>query len=135
MDSDTGRYLLPYRNTHGVPPNRYSPSKVGVKSRYGVANFAQANLTKMARAFEAALYEEEEIPHTAEEAMKIRHWREAMFTEMKALMRNNTWDKGKLPEGVKPVGCRWVFTIKRRPDGSIERYKARLVAKGYSQTY
>ena len=29
----------------------------------------------------------------------------------------------------------WVFTIKRRPDGSIDRYKARLVAKGYTQTY
>ena len=28
-----------------------------------------------------------------------------------------------------------MFTIKRRPDGSIERYKARLVAKGYTQTY
>ena len=43
--------------------------------------------------------------------------------------------KEKLPEGVKAVGCRWVFTIKRRPDGSIERYKAQLVAKGYTQTY
>ena len=31
--------------------------------------------------------------------------------------------------------CRWVFTIKRRPDGTIERYKARLVAKGYTHTY
>ena len=33
------------------------------------------------------------------------------------------------------MGCRWVFTIKRRPDGSIDRYKARLVAKGYTLTY
>ncbi|GJS67900.1 putative RNA-directed DNA polymerase [Tanacetum coccineum] len=30
----------------------------------------------------------------------------------------------------KTVGCRWVFTIKYKPDGTIERYKARLVAKG-----
>ncbi|XP_071687312.1 uncharacterized mitochondrial protein AtMg00820-like [Rutidosis leptorrhynchoides] len=35
----------------------------------------------------------------------------------------------------KPVGCHWVFTIKHKADGTIERYKARLVAKGYTQTY
>jgi hypothetical protein len=33
------------------------------------------------------------------------------------------------------VGCKWVFSIKHKADGSIERYKARLVAKGYTQTY
>ena len=32
-------------------------------------------------------------------------------------------------------GCRWVFTVKVNPDGSIARLKARLVAKGYAQTY
>ena len=33
------------------------------------------------------------------------------------------------------MGCKWVFTIKRKPNGSIEIYKARLVAKGFIQTY
>ena len=33
------------------------------------------------------------------------------------------------------MGCKWVFSIKHKADGSIERYKARLVAKGYTQTY
>ena len=116
------------------PPKRHSPEKIGKKSRYEVANFVQGNLDKMARAFEAALYEEE-ITQSAEETMKHKLWREAMITEMRTLMRNNTWVNGKFPEGVKTVGCRWVFTIKRRPDDTIERYKARLVAKGYTQTY
>lgn len=87
----------------------------------------------MARAFQTALYEEE-IPQTFEEAIKIKHWRETMPVEMKALEKNGTWEINPLPDGKHTVGCRWVFTIKRRLDGSIERYKARLVAKGYTQT-
>ena len=31
------------------------------------------------------------------------------------------------------VGCKWIYKIKIRSDGSIERYKARLVAKGFTQ--
>lgn len=31
------------------------------------------------------------------------------------------------------IGCRWIYKVKQRSDGSLERYKARLVAKGYNQ--
>ncbi|KAI5350823.1 hypothetical protein L3X38_003714 [Prunus dulcis] len=40
-----------------------------------------------------------------------------------------------LPRGKKAVGCRWVFTLKHKADGSIDRYNTRLVAKGYTQNY
>ena len=33
------------------------------------------------------------------------------------------------------MGCKWVFTIKHKSDGSVERFKARLVAKGFTQSY
>lgn len=37
------------------------------------------------------------------------------------------------PEGLKRVGCKWVFKIKRDSKGNIERYKGRLVAKAFAQ--
>lgn len=52
---------------------------------------------------------------------------------MEALNRNNTWVLVDLPPGRKPIGCKWIYKIKYKSNGEIERYKARLVAKGYSQ--
>ncbi|KAA0043254.1 DNA polymerase theta [Cucumis melo var. makuwa] len=40
-----------------------------------------------------------------------------------------------LPKGHNPVGCKWVFTLKYKADGTLDRHKARLVAKGFTQTY
>lgn len=62
-------------------------------------------------------------------------WTKAIEEEMGALLKNQTWTLVPLPQGKKTVGCRWVFSVKHKADGSIERYKARLVAKGYTQTY
>ncbi|KAM7465888.1 hypothetical protein LguiB_013450 [Lonicera macranthoides] len=54
---------------------------------------------------------------------------------MDALDTNGTWDLVTLPAGKQAIGCKWVFTVKINPDGSVARLKARLVAKGYAQTY
>ena len=60
-------------------------------------------------------------------------WKEAVQNEMDSILSNGTWEVTKRPYGCKPVGCKWVFKKKLRPDGTIEKYKARLVAKGYTQ--
>ena len=38
-----------------------------------------------------------------------------------------------LPEGAKPIGCKWISKTKRDSKGNIKRYKARLVTKGFTQ--
>lgn len=73
------------------------------------------------------------IPTKVAEALKSAHWRKAMTEEINSHFQNHTWDLVNKTNVSNVVGCRWIFTIKRKPDGSIDIYKARLVAKGYNQ--
>ncbi|KAL2253435.1 UNVERIFIED_CONTAM: Retrovirus-related Pol polyprotein from transposon RE1 [Sesamum indicum] len=72
-------------------------------------------------------------PRNYKEASSNPQWVAAMDKELQALESNNTWEVVPLPSGKRSIGCRWVFKIKLKDDGSIERYKARIVAKGYTQ--
>ena len=72
-------------------------------------------------------------PRNYTEASKHSCWQQAMKDELHALATNNTWIVTSLPPGKIAIGCRWIYKIKHRSDGTIERYKARLVAKGYTQ--
>lgn len=58
-----------------------------------------------------------------------------MDSEIQALKANQTWEIVDLPKGKKAIGSKWVYKIKFKSDGTLERFKARLVAKGYNQKY
>jgi len=59
-------------------------------------------------------------------------WREAMVAEMDSIQANKTWELAVLPKGHKALGLKWVFKVKKDPDGRVTKHKARLVAKGYA---
>ena len=78
----------------------------------------------------------ENDPKTFSQAMSSKEsnsWYIAMKEEMNSMTSNRVWDLVELPNGVKVVGCKWVFKTKNDSPGNIERHKARLVAKGFTQ--
>ena len=58
-----------------------------------------------------------------------------MDHEVEALVSRGTWTLVPRPTDANIVMCKWVFTIKYHPDGTIARHKARLVARGFTQAY
>lgn len=72
-------------------------------------------------------------PWSYDEAKELKVWVDACKDEIFSIEKNNTWDLVEFPAGIKPIGLKWVFKIKRNADGTITKYKARLVAKGYVQ--
>lgn len=56
-----------------------------------------------------------------------------MLEELKIIRERKVWTLTYPPNNVKPIGCRWVYTVKRDENGRIVTYKARLVAQGFKQ--
>ena len=72
-------------------------------------------------------------PQTYKEAMSrpdADMWKAACAEELLAFAKAELYDGVECPQNRKVVGCKWVFKIKRGPDGE---YKARLIAKGFTQ--
>lgn len=76
---------------------------------------------------------DEQEPSCFTAANKLPQWRHAMVDEINALLRNGMWSLVPPSAKYNVVVSKWVYRIKRKADGSLDRYKARLVAKGYNQ--
>lgn len=74
-------------------------------------------------------------PDNLHDALAHKEWKGAMDNEYQALMKNKTWHLVPPKKGQNVIDCKWVYKIKRKSDGSIDRYKARLVAKGFKQIF
>jgi hypothetical protein len=78
-----------------------------------------------------------DIPKNIKFALKSPdgpEWRKAAEYEIDKFRTLNVWEAVNPYDGIKVLGARWVFTIKRLSDGSIEKFRARYVAKGFNQT-
>jgi len=65
--------------------------------------------------------------------MKDEKWKSAMSSEIDAQERNHSWTIEDLPQGKQAIGSKWVYKLKYKLDGTLERHKARLVALGNKQ--
>ncbi|GJU79037.1 retrovirus-related pol polyprotein from transposon TNT 1-94 [Tanacetum coccineum] len=61
-------------------------------------------------------------PSTVTQALKDPIWRKAIDDEFNALLHNGTWELISKSTHV-PIVCKWVFRIKQKPDGSIDKYR------------
>jgi hypothetical protein len=61
--------------------------------------------------------------------------KQAMDDEYSALMRNSTWRLVPADQAHNLIDCKWVYKVKKKTDGFVDRYKACLVAKGFKQRY
>jgi hypothetical protein len=73
----------------------------------------------------------ESEPSSYTKTVADARWRAAMTQEYDALISNGTWTLCPRPSNQHVIRNKWVYRIKQKPDGSIERFKARLVAKGF----
>lgn len=55
-----------------------------------------------------------------------------MAIEISAFEANHSWTLIPLPPHKKTIGCKWVYKVKYKSNGNVERYKARLLAKGFT---
>jgi hypothetical protein len=61
--------------------------------------------------------------HQAIDCVNSHKWTKAMDEEIKSMYDNKVWDIVSLPEGVKPISCKWIFKTKNDSKGNVERYK------------
>ncbi|KAM1523155.1 hypothetical protein ACFX10_013206 [Malus domestica] len=119
IDNPVPEPLAPRRSEQvSKPPKRY-----GLHNDFAELHLLGDNDTK-------------EDPRDYTEAMSdidSKRWQEAMKSEMDSMYQNQVWTLVDPPEGIVPVGNKWVFKRKIGVDGNVETYKARLVAKGYRQ--
>ena len=75
-------------------------------------------------------------PQTVDECQRRNDWlmwKEAIQVELNSLLKHKVFGPiVRTPEGVMPVGYKWVFIRKRNEKNEIIRYKAQLVAQGFS---
>lgn len=67
------------------------------------------------------------------QAVKNDEWKEAIKMEIQVLEKNGTWNLENLPKGKHTIESKWVYKVKYKANGKVERYKAPLATNGFTQ--
>ncbi|PKI78797.1 hypothetical protein CRG98_000864 [Punica granatum] len=113
-----------------APPTS-RPHHMVTRSRDGSLPPRRFDLSKHPVAFSVSIGLQE--PTSFAKAKRDPRWVEAMQDEFQALLSNRTWDLVPPPSNQHIISCKWVYRVKQKANGSIDRFKARLVAKGFNQ--
>ncbi|KAJ6889910.1 hypothetical protein NC651_023619 [Populus alba x Populus x berolinensis] len=107
-----------------------SSSPVGLQLMLKTANLvASATATSTStRVLHSPSFE----PFAFSDADRYAIWHNAICDEIATLHFNRTWSLIPFHPSMNVVGSRWVYQIKCRVDGSIERYKVCLVARVFT---
>lgn len=73
-------------------------------------------------------------PTSVVEAQRDKRWVAAMDSEHQALLENKTWHLVPPLKGKNIIDYKWVYKIKWKADGTIDRYKGASCGKGFQTT-
>ena len=109
------------------PSNCSSSPKADSGAPYLITDYVNYDHFSLAhRVFLASISQEKEFVTYIDEVKNSR-WKDAIKSEIHVLETNGTWTITQLSLGKKALSCKWVYKIKHKADGSIERFKTRLV--------
>ena len=117
-------------SNHAIKSGSASPLS---GTKYPLSQFLGSSSLSSPYAHFCSLISTVSEPKSYHEAVQDPKWQNAMATEIAALESNQTWSLTPLPSHKKAIGCKWVYKVKFKADGTVERYKAHLVAKGFTQ--
>ena len=122
---DESPSTMPEDDSDNEQPRRSTRQRIApIEWWRASANMAEASDTMEPTTYQEAVNGPDQI-----------HWRNAIRDELKSMRLRNVFRATKLPTGQRAIGTKWVFKIKRKADGTIDKYKARLVAKGFKQKF
>ncbi|GJS86684.1 RNA-directed DNA polymerase, eukaryota [Tanacetum coccineum] len=114
-------------------PAKFNDYVVNNSRKYGLEKYVTYTNLNTSNYYFSTILNKSSKPSSYSEAFKNPNWVEAMNNEIEALNRNNSWTICDLSIRRKVVGSKWLWKIKYKSTGEIERYKARVVAKGFIQ--
>jgi hypothetical protein len=123
QQDEEGEHLGTRRSTRTLQPSTRVRDYVTYSVKYPINNYiSYKNISCQHKTYLTSISKEQE-PLNYHEAITNLNWCKAIKEELKAIEQNKTWIIVKLPKGKKPIRCKWVYKIKYKSDGIVERSK------------